>query len=231
MEGGSGVAAGRWAGVLLCGLLLVSACSSGKDAAPDATRLPPTSGSTGVEITIPATSASTSPTATPSTTTASSAPSTTTTVDPRPSADAAVRATVDQAIADFSACLVALPACDPAGLAATRADPMLAVNSQRITEWNRKGYTVIDRDQFRYVIESVDVAADLQHATATVCFADGSKLVHPGAGPDGASVIIDDKYMSGREAWDVRLDSDGTWRVHDAPLVGAAQETDVCPPG
>ena len=114
-------------------------------------------------------------------------------------------------------------------LAASRADPMLAVNSGRITEWNAAGYTVIDRDQFRYVIESVELADDLRRATVTVCFADGSKLVDPGAGPDGADLIVDGTFMSGREAWDVRLDDDGVWRAHDAPLVGTAEATDVCP--
>jgi hypothetical protein len=139
-----------------------------------------------------------------------------------------VRAAVDKAIADFTRCLLALPACDPAMLAATRSGAMLAVNTERIGEWNTAGYAVIDRDQFRYAIESIDLADDLRSATVTVCFADGSKLVDPGAGPDGADVIIDGTFTSGREAWDVRLDQDGVWRTYDTSVAGALENTDVC---
>ena len=160
-------------------------------------------------------------------TTASSSPPTT--VDPVATVEAAVRTAVDLAIADFSACLVVMPNCDPATLEATRADPLLAVNVSRVTEWNGKGYTVVDREQFRHMIESVEVSDDLRQATVTVCFADGSKLIDPGAGPDGADLIIDDAFVSGREAWDMRLGDDGIWRAQDAPLIGATEVTDVCP--
>jgi hypothetical protein len=71
--------------------------------------------------------------------------------------EAAVRAAVDLAVADFSACLIAMPACDPSTLEATRENPLLAVNVSRVTEWNGEGYTVIDRDQFRHVIEGCRV--------------------------------------------------------------------------
>ncbi len=106
---------------------------------------------------------------------------------------------------------------------------MLSVNVGRITEWNAAGYTVIDRDQFRYVIESIALTAALDQATVTVCYADGSKLVNPGVAPDGSDVIIDGTYTSGREAWDMRLGADGIWRAHEAPLVGETEDTDVCP--
>ncbi|MGE0795432.1 MAG: hypothetical protein AB7O29_08820, partial [Acidimicrobiia bacterium] len=153
-----------------------------------------------------------------------------TTVDPAALAEAEVRDAVDRAIADFDACLLALPNCDITTLAATRANPMLATNASRVSEWNAAGYTVVDRDQVRYVVESVDLADDLRQATATVCFADGSKLIHAGAAPDGADLIIDGTFASGREAWDMRLDADGVWRVYDAPLIGVTEGTDVCPP-
>lgn len=106
---------------------------------------------------------------------------------------------------------------------------MLTVNTRRINEWNAAGYTVVDRDQFRYVTEEVELSDDQQQAVVTVCFADGSKLVEPGAGPDGSDLIIDGTFTSGREAWDIRLDDDGVWRAHDAPLIGTAEATDVCP--
>jgi hypothetical protein len=106
---------------------------------------------------------------------------------------------------------------------------MLEINTDRVIEWNAAGYTVIDRDQFRYVIEGVEVADDLRRATVTVCVADGSKLVDPGAAPDGTDLIVDGTFTSGREAWDVRLDDDGVWRAYGAPAVGPSEATDVCP--
>lgn len=124
-----------------------------------------------------------------------------------------------------------MPRCDPSTLEATRENPLLAVNVSRVTEWNGEGYTVIDRDQFRHVIEGVELSADLRQATVTVCFVDGSKLVDPGAAPDGTDLIIDGTFVSGREAWDMRLGDDGTWRAHDAPLIGTTEATDVCPAG
>jgi hypothetical protein len=124
---------------------------------------------------------------------------------------------------------MALPACDPSTLAATRAGPILDRNTERINEWNAAGYAVRDREQFRYVIESVVVAPDLTTATAVVCIADGSRLVRPGAGPGGEDVIIDGVYVSGRSTWDMRLDPDGVWRVYDAPALGATEASDVCP--
>jgi hypothetical protein len=108
---------------------------------------------------------------------------------------------------------------------------LLSVNTNRVAEWNAAGYTVVDRDQFRYVIESIDTADSLDAATVTVCFADGSKLVEPGAGPGGVDVIIDGAFASGREAWDMRLGDDGRWRAHDAPLIGETEGTDTCPLG
>lgn len=229
VEGGVGVVAGRWVGVILSGALLLAACSSDDNAAPEST-VAATTTSVAVETTTSTSTSSTSPSTTPtSTTTASTAPPTTS--DPKANVDVAVRAAVDLAIADFSACLVAMPTCDPSTLAASRADPLLAVNVSRVTEWNGKGYTVIDRDQFRHVIESLELSDDLRRATVTVCFADGSKLIDPGAGPDGADLIIDGAFVSGREAWDMRLGDDGVWRAHDAPLIGATEVTDVCPAG
>lgn len=224
VEGGRALGAGRAAGALVvCLALLLAACSSDSDS-PNAS---------GVTETPPETSAA--PTTTPestATTTSTEAPSaTTTTVDPRVAVEAEVRAATIQAIDDFSACLVAMPNWDTALLAATRADPLLTVNVDRVVEWNAAGYTVTDRDQFRYVIEAVDLAASLDQATVTVCFADGSKLVEPGAGPGGVDVIIDGEFVSGREAWEMGLEGDGVWRARNAPLVGETEATDVCPAG
>jgi hypothetical protein len=152
-------------------------------------------------------------------------------VDPKAKAETGVRTAVDLAVQTFSACLVAMPTCDPSTLAVARSGDLLARNVSRINEWNAAGYTVRDRDKFRYVIESVTVQPDLKRATATVCIADGSRLVKPEAGPGGADVVIDDTYTSGRESWDMRFDDDGRWRVYDAPAVGPTEATDICPGG
>ena len=239
VEGGRGLVAGWRVGAFVACMLVVAACSSGGNAPPPTTEVEISSSApkTTAVTTPVSTSPSPSTTETPTTpavhstipTTIASTPSTTP-ADPSIKVEADVRAAVDRAIADFSACLLALPNCDPTMLATSRANPMLALNAGRISEWNLAGYSVIDRDQFRYVIESVDLADDLATATVIVCVADGSKLIHAGAGPGGADVIIDGTFVSGREQWDVRLDPDGVWRAHDAPAVGPTEGIDVCPP-
>lgn len=153
----------------------------------------------------------------------------TTTVDPAVATETAVREAVALAQSTFSECLVALPACDPSTLAAARAGDLLERNMKLIDEWNAAGYAVRDRDQFRYVTESVSLGADGVTATATVCIADASRLVIPNAAPDGSDVILDDEYTSGRSAWDMRLDPDGVWRVHDTTPIGVAASEDLCP--
>lgn len=110
-----------------------------------------------------------------------------------------------------------------------RAGPLLERNTDRINEWNAAGYTVRNRDQFRFVIEKVSLSASGVQAAVLVCIADGSDLVEPGAGPGGADVVIDDSYSSGRSSWDMRLDSDGVWRAYDGPPVGPTETSDVCP--
>jgi len=140
-----------------------------------------------------------------------------------------VRAAIDLAQSSFSDCLAAMPTCDPSTLAVARAGGLLERNTARIQEWNSAGYTVIDRDQFRYVIESVTLGDTLTTAMVVVCIADGSKLVLPGAAPDGGDVVVDDAYTSGRSQWEMRLDGDGRWRGYDAPAVGPTESTDQCP--
>ncbi len=85
--------------------------------------------------------------------------------------------------------------------------------------------------QFRYVVESVVVDPSVAAAVATVCTADGSRLVLPNAGPDGSDVVIDDEYTSGRSEWDMRLDADGAWRVYSSTPIGVAATEDVCGAG
>jgi hypothetical protein len=202
----------------------LAACTSGASAPTT------TSGSPSTVATTTATSSSSPTTAQPSSTTVSSTTSVSaTSIAPTAKVEADVRAAVTNAASGFSACLIALPKCDVATLAATRAGDTLAINTKRINEWNAAGYVVRERDKFRIVIESVELAPDLKRATAMVCYADGSKLISPGTGPDGADVVIDDTYGSGREAWDMRLDADGVWRLYWGPLVGAKESRDICP--
>ena len=200
--------------------LIVSACS-GSDPVDEATSTPIESTSTSTSTTNPPTSS----TEVDRTTVPTSSATPPVEVD----AETAIRATLATSFADFSDCLTLMPQCDPLILEATRAGDLLESNRARIEEWNSAGYTVIDRDQYRYVIESVALGADGNTATATVCLADGSKLVLPGAGPQGADVIIDDQFVSGREAWELRLDSDGQWRAYSAPVIGVTEESDICP--
>ena len=223
MGGGPQVSAGMWAGTAAVVTLLLLGCSSSDDAATD-TDTPITQASTPVAATTVVDSTSTI-----SSTSVSASTDPPPTLEVMSEMEQEVRAAVDRSVAGFSACLVAMPGCDTASLAATRGDPLLAVNVARVGEWNAAGYTVVDRDQFRYVIEDVELSADGLQATVTVCVADGSKLVDPGAGPDGADLIVDGTYVSGREAWDMRLGEDGIWRVHDGPVIGATEATDVCP--
>jgi hypothetical protein len=205
--------------------LSVAACTRGTSGSAS-TSSSPTSG------VVATTQASSSTTAVTTSTSTSSTPTTqvtTTTVAPTAKVETEVRASVSSAQSAYSACLVALPSCDPSTLAGTRAGPILALNTARINEWNSVGYAVRNRDQFRFVVESVNVDGGLKRATAIVCIADGSKLVRPGVGPGGADVIVDGAYVSGRAVWDLRLDSDGTWRVYDAPAQGTSEEKDICP--
>jgi hypothetical protein len=155
----------------------------------------------------------------------------TTTVDPVAAAEAAVREAIALAQNTFSECLVALPACDPSVLAAARAGELLDRNVTLINEWNSLGYAVRDRDQFRFVTESVTIGTDGVSATATVCIADATRLVLPNAAPDGSDVILDDEYTSGRSEWNMRLEADGAWRVFDTSPIGVAATEDVCSAG
>ncbi|WP_040492323.1 hypothetical protein [Ilumatobacter nonamiensis] len=167
----------------------------------------------------------------PGSTTTESAPtsSVATTVAPPADPETEVRATLDQSFADFSECLTEMPTCDPSILEATRAGELLDGNVARINEWNAAGYTVMDRDQYRYVIEAVEIGNDLTTANALVCLADGSKLIEPGGASDGSDLIIDDQFVSGRESWRLQLSADGMWRAIAAPAVGATEESDICP--
>ena len=219
-------ASSRCGAVVAGFVLLLAGCSSSDESTVES--IATTISAPGATLAATSTVASTSTTSTTASTT-TLAP--TTTVDPAVVTEAAVREAVALAQTSFSECLVALPACDPSTLAVARAGDLLDRNVQLINEWNSSGYAVRDRDQFRYVIESVSIGGEGVTATATVCIADASRLVIPSAAPDGGDVIVDDEYTSGRSAWDMRLDPDGVWRVHDTTPIGAAASEDLCPAG
>ena len=208
--------------LLVLSASMIAACSGDDEASP--TTIEPS-----VETTIPASTTTAPQAATTSmaatTTTEAKAPATTeVALDP----EIAVRAAVDLAQETFSACLVAMPACDPATLGVARAGDLVTRNAARIEEWNALGYTVRDRESFRYVIEAVELDSAGTAATVTVCIADGSRLVQPNAAPDGSDVIVDDEFVSGRSTWDVRLDVDGVWRAFDTAPLGETSSEDVC---
>ena len=210
----------------MAALVIVASCSSDSDTAetvPSSVLAPPATAAAASTVAIATTSTSVS--------TSTSLAAATTSEAPVPDAQLAVRAAIDLAEQTYSACLVAMPACDPTSLAVARAGDLLTQNSERIEQWNALGYTVREREAFRYVIESVEVDTGGAQATVTVCIADGSKIVQPGAAPDGSDVIVDDEFVSGRSAWDVRLDSDGVWRAYGTEPIGEAASEDVCGAG
>ena len=216
--------------------LLFAACSSSADSEPATTSAITTEAadSTTPVATQPETTTSTAATTTsvPDSTTTEPAPTTaadTTTVAPSADPETEVRATLDRSFADFSECLTEMPTCDPSILEETRAGELLDGNLARINEWNTAGYTVIDRDQYRYVIEAVEIGDDGTTANALVCLADGSKLIEPGGASDGTDLIVDDQFISGRESWRLQLGADGMWRAIAAPAVGVTEESDICP--
>jgi hypothetical protein len=206
--------------VVLLALVAVACSAGGGGGASSTSSVSSTTATTASTSTAPATTTSTSsPTST----------STSTTIDPVARAEADIRVAIAVAQQTFSACLVAMPTCDASALVVARAGDLLAQNPAPINEWNAAGYTVRDRDKFRFVVEKISLQPDLRRATVQLCYADGSRLVKPGAGPGGADVIIDDTFGSGREAWDMRLDADGKWRAYAAPAVGPHEASDVCP--
>ena len=208
---------------LLLLVLGAVACADSSDSSPS------TPSSTDPITVTSSAASSTSTSIITSTTSTSTSTNSTTSSEPPASPEDDIRAAIALAQQTFSDCLVAMPQCDPATLSVARAGPLLERNVARVQEWNADGYTVRNRDQFRFVVERVTLSPDGLTATATVCIADGSDLVHPGAGPGGADVIVDDAYTSGRSAWDMRLDPDGKWRAYDAPAVGPTESSDVCP--
>lgn len=210
-------------------IVLCSACSSSDGTAGAATSTPavaaPSSSATTETSVSPESSSPTSTAGLPSSTIALA-----TTTAAIPDLEPQVRAAMVLAQQTFSDCLGAMPTCDPSTLAAARSGELLERNVARIEEWNQLGYAVRDRDQFRFVIEDVTIDASMTAATVTVCVADGSKLVQPGAAPDGSDVVIDDAYVSGRSTWDLRLDDDGTWRAYGTSPIGESSTEDVCGP-
>lgn len=216
-------ASNRCGAVIAGFVLLLAGCSSSDGSTVESIE---TAASIPATTAVPAsTAASTSTTSTIESTT-TVAP--TTTVDPVVAAETAVREAVALAQSTFSECMVALPACDPSTLAVARSGDLLDRNVKLVDEWNSLGYAVRDRDQFRFVTESVTIGTDGVSATATVCIADASRLVIPNAAPDGSDVVLDDEYTSGRSEWNMRVDPDGAWRVYDTSPIGVAATEDVC---
>lgn len=217
--------------------LLVAACSSGSDGEPAITLTTTTAVANSTTTTsttlLPTTTSLVVTTTSVAGSTTTGSPSTsvaeTTTVAPSVDPEADVRTALDRSFADFSECLTSMPNCDPSVLEATRSGELLEGNVARINEWNAAGYTVVDRESYRYVIEMVDVGADGSSASALVCLADGSKLVEPGAEENGGDVIIDAEFVSGRSSWLLQRGGDGSWRAFAAPAVGESAGSDICP--
>ena len=151
---------------LLLLALGVVACADGSDSSPSTATVTEPSIVTASTSTSTSTSPSTSTSTSPSTSTSTTS---TTTTEPPSSPEADVRAAIALAQQTFSDCLVAMPQCDPSTLVVARAGSLLERNVARVQEWNAAGYTVRNRDQFRYVIEAVTLSPDGTTASATVC--------------------------------------------------------------
>ena len=229
---GGGAVAARGGGLVFAavGVLLAGCSSSGPKASPPTTIVSSVA-STKASSVAPAPVTTVGSTSTSTTTTTLAPTTTSTTTDPKATAEAAVRAAIVLAEETFSACLVAMPHCDPQTLAVARTGQLLARNVALISDWNAQGFTVREREKFRFVIESVSLAeGSLDRATALVCIVDDSVRVRPGVGPGGADIVVNDSFISGRTDWQMMLGSDGVWRSNDGVAIGPTEDHDVCAP-
>jgi hypothetical protein len=211
---------------LVLGILALAACTSSK-ASPPLTTLPPST----IAVATTAVPATTS-TVAATTTVAPTVPATTVavaaTVDPAAATEQVVRKAIDKARADGEVCMRALPKCDVAALAASRAGLSLESLTKFITESNAAGQVSRNREKNHYKIEEVKVLSP-DRATAVVCNTDGSERYIPGAGPNGEDFIVGGLFVSRRDTYEMQLDPDGVWRLYGGSLIGNPSPVDLCP--
>ena len=229
-RGGGAVAARRGGVVFVAvGVLLAGCSSSGPKASPPTTIV--SSVASTKASTVAPTPVTTVGSTSTSTTTTTLAPTTTsTTVDPKATAEAAVRADLQAGVSAYKVCLIAMPSCDPQSLTKAFSGPALDRNIAIIKDGNAHGYATRDVDRYRVVVTGIKFAdgAAPSPASVSVCLSDGAQVVRPGAGPDGADVIVNDEVHTELITLDVRLGASGTWLVNDSVSNGPVQQGDQC---
>jgi hypothetical protein len=221
----------RWmvvVSVLSVGFL--AGCTSNK-AGPTFDTRPPSTIASPTTSTVPVTTTKVASTTTVPVTTAPAATTTVviaTSAAPATPTEQVVRNAIIKVLTDGDACMRALPKCDVTTLAATRGGVSLDVLTKAITQYNAEGQISRNRDRNHYNIESIDIQG-ADRATGVLCNTDGSERVRPGAGPNGVDIIVDDFFVSKREAFEMRLDADGVWRLYDGHIIGNPSGVDLCP--
>ena len=213
----------RRAGVLLAVALVTAGCK-GKSPTTSLTA-PPTITPSPVPVTAPASTPTTLTTA---------APTTTTTVDSLQTAEAEVRAAVDALETAILDCARTIPRCDVTAFDTLIHGPALVPYKQRWADINNNGWAGRHLERQRFVIVKVEfpepTAVLIDRAIASVCFADGSVTVKPGAAPDGSDVIIDEAFSTKQDMDEYRRGDDGRWRAYDFLKEIETLGGDTCPP-
>ena len=209
---------------------VLASCTS-KKAGPTFDTRPPSTVPSATTSTAPVTTTKVAATSTVPVTTVLTATTTvavSTSPPPANATEQAVRSAIDKARADGDACMRALPKCDVATLAASRGGVSLENLTKVITQANAEGQVSRNRDRNHYKIESVAISGP-DRASAVVCNTDGSERVIPGAGPNGIDIIVDDRFVSRRDTYEMQLDADGVWRLYGGGIIGNPSAVDLCP--
>jgi hypothetical protein len=198
--------------------LALAACSSGEEpAAPTTTSATTTSSTTA---------------APPATTSTTAAP--TTTEDPTAELEEVASAAYLAAVDAFVACTDDLDGCDPQTLGEFNAGEALDNLIGTVEALRGQGAEVLPPEDpaNRYVVVEAAELVDGSRTEVQVqyCEVDGRRVVQPGAGPDGADVVLTDTVDAVRGVALVELGVDGRWRVTRYATVERSTEENVCPP-
>ena len=210
--------------VVLALVLIATGCRS----SPTTSLTAPTSPTTSAA----ATSSILSTSSIPSTST-TVAP-TTTTISPLAAAEVLVRAAVDAFEGAALTCARTIPNCDVAMFDRVIRGPSLDPYKKGWADINSNGWAGRHLERRRYVLLKVQFpepnAPELDRAVVSVCFADGSVTVKPGAAPDGSDVIVDEASSTRQQETEYRRGQDGQWRAYDFLKDIETLGGDTCPP-
>ena len=232
---------------LTFGLLVVviglSACDSGSSSSTSSTRV-----TTIVPaISVPTTTTRSSTTAAPATSSVAtsavsttnpttSAPATTSTVDPTEATKAAVVAAVAQSRLDYQYAIFnydAPDALDVLGRSWSQDSPAWNLSVGNMSTLRSNGWLarpqpgVPDSSTAEGDVQLLDEPPDSK-ALVTVCTIDSGLVYKPGAGPDGADVVINDAVTASRELVTMVL-RDGSWKAESGKSLGTWKGETSCP--